>query len=492
MALNQPAPKNGHDGFRYMVLADRLEALIRNGAFRAGEKLPSIRRLHTETGLSITTVYQAFMELEKRGMVNARRKSGYYARPLLENLLPTPKAPDSPAAPRRITVNSLAFTLCEAMSDPQVLQLGGAVIAPELLPGKFLAAIAKSFSVQALSRNFCSYGHTMGYAPLRRLIAQRCAHFAGRVSEDAIMITNGCVEAVSLCLRAVAQPGDTILVESPTFPWFLQAIEDFGMYALEVPGSAQTGMDLDTLAAVIRRHRVKACLFNANFNNPLGYLMSDDRKSALVELMTAAGIPIIEDDINGDLFFGTARPAPLKAFDRNEMVLYCSSYSKTLSPGVRVGWTMPGRFLEKTRRFKLNAAISQPTLSQMVVAEYLRDGAYDRHLRRLRTHLQNQVGNTAMAVARHFPPGTRISAPKGGLILWVEMAGKIDSLELFRRALEARIAFMPGIICAGSPVYANCLRISCGSPFTPSVEAGIHRLAQIARQLTSTATKAEP
>ncbi len=479
MTSDFPMSPATRDGFRYMVLADSLEARIRNGAFRAGEKLPSIRRLHIETGLSISTVYQAFMELEKRGIVDARRKSGYYARPLIENLLPAPKPPDSPTTPRRVTVNNLAFTLCEAMSDPRVLQLGGALVAPELLPGKSLAAIAKSFSAQALTHGFCSYGHTMGHVPLRRLIAQRCAHFGGKVSPDALVITNGCVEAVNLCLRAVARPGDTILVESPTFPWFLQVIEDYGMYALEVPGSAQTGLDVDAIAAAIRRHTVRACIFNANFNNPLGYLMSDARKKALVELITGAGIPIIEDDIYGDLFFGTSRPAPLKAFDRREMVLYCSSFSKTLSPGVRLGWALPGRFLEKARRLKLNHAISQPNLPQMVVAEYLRNGAYDRHLRRLRTHLKNQVGNTAMAVARYFPHGTRISAPKGGLSLWIELAAQIDSLALFQRALEARIAFMPGIICAGSAAFANCMRISCGSPFTPEIESGIQRLAAI-------------
>jgi DNA-binding transcriptional MocR family regulator len=489
MVNNTPTHSQSKEGFRYMGLADRLEAYIRNGAFRAGEKLPSIRRLHTETGLSISTVYQAFMELEKRGMVEARRKSGYFAKPLIENLLPIPKMPASPVAPRRITLNNLVFTLCEAMSDPQMLQLGGAVMGAELLPGKTLAAIAKSFSARALVESFCGYGHFLGYAPLRRLIAQRCSHFAGRVAADDVMITNGCVEAVSVCLRAVAQPGDTILVESPTFPWFLQAIEDFGMYALEIPGSAQNGIDVDAIAAVIRRHAVKACIFNVNFNNPLGYRMCDERKKVLVELLSAAGIPIIEDDIYGDLYFASSRPAPLKAFDRQGTVLYCASFSKTLSPGIRVGWTLPGRYLEKVRRLKLNHTISQPNLPQMVVAEYLRNGSYDRHLRKLRTCLKNQVGSTALAIARHFPAGTRISAPKGGLILWVELDRETDSLALFTRALAKRIAFMPGIICAGSPVFANCLRISCGSTFTPAVEKGIRILADIIRESPSSPIK---
>jgi DNA-binding transcriptional MocR family regulator len=323
----------------------------------------------------------------------------------------------------------------------------------------------------------------MGHLELRRLIAQRYAPFTHRIGTEELLITNGCIDAVSLCLRAVAKPGDTILVESPTFPWFLQAIEDFGMYALGIPGSCRDGVDIDGVARAIRSHRVKASIFNVNFNNPLGYTMTDERKSALVGLLSAQRIPIIEDDIYGELYFGDSRPLPLKAFDRDDWVLYCSSFSKTLSPGLRVGWTMPGRYLEKVRSLKLNHAISQPMLTQMVAAQFLHQGLFDRHLRRLRTCLKNQVGNTALAVARHFPAGTRLTAPKGGLTLWVMLPQKTDSLELFRHALQADIAVLPGVICAGSAAYADCIRISCGSPFTPAVEDGIRRLASIVQKL---------
>ena len=481
--IQQSAQQNKDRLFRYLELADRLESQIRNGAFRAGEKLPSIRHLHSQVRLSISTVYQAFIELEKRGLVEPREKSGYFVKPLLENLLPSPEILNTQSKPNKVTVNNLAFALLEAMNDPEVMQLGGALIAPELLPGKELAAILKSISLAGLDNSMAAYGHPLGHPSLRRQIARHSTPLWGYTAPEEMVITNGCMEAVSICLQAVAEPGDTIVVESPTFPWFLQIIEDFGFYALEIPTDPHQGMDLKALDRAIQRHHVKACILITNFNNPLGFLMPDQQKKALLELLGAREIPIIEDDIYGELYFGPSRPAPLKAYDRLGLVLYCASFSKTLSPGLRVGWALPGRYLEKVRRLKLNQTICGPSLPQMVVAKFMQNGAYERHLRRLRTALKNQVSNMALAVARLFPDNTKISSPQGGLTLWVQLNPRVDSLELFRRALKARIAVLPGIICASSATYDNCIRISCGMPWNKRLEQGLLALASIVKAL---------
>lgn len=467
--------------FRYVELADTLEGQIRNGVIGAGEKMPSIRHLHRHTGLSITTVYHAFIELEKRGVVEARSKSGYYVKPLLENILPAPPRRTGKIGPVKVSINNLAFALLEAMADPEVLQLGGAVPAPELMPGKTLGALSKNLRASVLQKDLSGYAHDMGHFTLRRRLAQRLATLAGPIAPDDIVMTNGCMEAISLCLQAVASPGDTIAVESPTFPWFLQMIEDFGMYALELPTDAREGLDLDQLAAAIKHHRVNACLFNPTFNNPQGYVMKDDKKSALVALLSRAGIPLIEDDIYGELYFDAHRPAPMKTFDRQGMVLYCASFSKTLAPGMRMGWTLPGRFMDKVRRLKMNRTICQPGLTQTIAASFLQNGHFDRHLRRLRTCLRHQVSNMALAVARYFPEGTKISAPRGGLTIWVELPSGADSLELFRQALGAGIAVLPGVICASTPVFGNCIRLSCGMPWSDRLELGVRTLAELIR-----------
>lgn len=469
--------------FRYAELADKLESQIMDGTFRAGDKLPSIRSLHAQTGLSISTVYQTFIELEKRGRVEPRQKSGYFVKPLLRDLLPSPKSPSSHPGPQKININNVAFALIESMGNPNVLQLGGALVADELLPVKELASIIKSVPISILKDNLTTYEHYLGCHELRRQIAQRMAPLCRDITSDTMVITNGCIEAVTLCLQSIVQPGDTVLVESPTFPWFLQLMEDLELNALEIPAHPQSGVDIETLKSAVEKHNVKACIFIPNFNNPLGFLMPDHTKEALVEYLTVKQIPIIEDDIYGELYFTPARPLPLKSFDRKGMVLYCSSYSKNLSPGLRIGWAVPGKYLERFKRLKLNRIISSPGLTQWTVAKFLKEGNYDRHLRKLRTHLKNQMGNTALAVARYFPAGTKISAPQGGLALWVQLEASVDSLVLFRKAISENIAVMPGIMCASGEIFKSCIRISCGMPYTDTIDQGLKTLADIVGEM---------
>ncbi len=470
-------------GYRYAVLADRLESQILDGTFRAGDKLPSIRSLHAQTGLSISTVYQTFIELEKRGRVVSRQKSGYFVKPLLRDLLPEPRLPKPQPGPQKVSISNLAFALIEAMGDADVLQLGGALVSSELLPLKELANILKKAPASFYLENLATYEHYQGYDELRRQISKHMTPYCGDVTPNGMVITNGCIEAVTLSLQSVTRAGDTVLVESPTFPWFLQLMEDLDLHAMEIPTHPQSGVDLQALTRAVEEHPVKACIFIPTFNNPMGYVMSDDSKAALVSLLTDRSIPIIEDDIYGELHFTASRPTPLKAFDRNGMVLYCASFSKCLAPGLRIGWALPGRYLETFKRIRLNRSISGPGLPQWVVARYLGNGNFERHLRKLRTHLKNQVANTALAVARYFPEGTKISAPQGGLALWVQMDDQVDSLTLFRKAIAQRIAVLPGIMCASGPLFNNCIRISCGMPYTDTIDKGLKTLASIVREM---------
>jgi DNA-binding transcriptional MocR family regulator len=237
------------------------------------------------------------------------------------------------------------------------------------------------------------------------------------------------------------------------------------------------------LKKALERNVVKAAIFNSNFQNPLGFLPSDSKKRAVVHLLNKKKIPIIEDDIYGELYFGQSRPKTLKSFDRKDLVLYCSSFSKTLSPGLRVGWCMPGTFLENVKRQKLYVSIASPTLTQEILSRFLKNGNFDRHLRRLRTTLQRQMADMTLAVARYFPQDTRISTPKGGLTIWVQLKDSMDSLEIFRRALKLKIAVLPGIICANTDAYRHCIRISCGLPYDKTLDQGVRTLADIIRAL---------
>jgi DNA-binding transcriptional MocR family regulator len=466
-------------GFRYARLADELEVKIKNGIYRSGEKMPSLRKLHGQTGLSITTVYQAYIELEKRGVVEPRQKSGYYVKPLLDRILPPPAKEKLRPVPKKVTMDGLAYSIVEDMSNPDFLQLGGSVVMPELLPYKQLARCMRSETMDGMKRSLMRYENPYGNPELKRQIAQRMVGQANQALTDEMVVTSGCIEAVNLCLQAVGGPGDTVVVESPTYPWFLQLIEDQNKFALEIPTDPQTGIDMDQLERAVAKNAVNACLMVPNFHNPLGFVMPEEKKRALVQLMGDRQIPIIEDNIHGELYFGDRRPSTLKSMDSKGLVLHCASFSKTLSPGLRVGWTLPGRYADQVKRLKMNSTVASPTLNQQVVAQFLKTGSFDRHLRSLRTALKHQISNTARAIARHFPEGTRITAPQGGLTLWVELDKQVDGLTVFQEARKKKISIFPGLICSTTGRYRNFIRISCGYPWSEEIDGGIRTLAEI-------------
>ena len=290
------------------------------------------------------------------------------------------------------------------------------------------------------------------------------------------------MEALNLCLRAVAKAGDIVAIESPAFYGTLQIIESLGMKALEIPADPRDGIILDALAAAIRRQKVKACLFVLNFSNPLGSCMPDANKKELVELLARREIPLIEDDIYGDLCFGEPRPKTAKAYDKQGLVLLSSSFSKTLAPGYRVGWTAPGRFKPQVESLKFTSSMATVTAPQMAIADFLQSGGYDRYLRKIRRILMTQVQQMSDAVGRYFPAGTKVTRPQGGYVLWVELPRFVDSLDLHRRALQQKISIAPGPIFSAKQKYKNFIRLSCGLPWSEKIDRAVQTLAELTRK----------
>lgn len=328
-------------------------------------------------------------------------------------------------------------------------------------------------AISRLGGRALSYDFPPGYAPLRHEIAKRSIEWGCRLSENDLVTTHGTMEALNLCLRAVAKAGDVIAIESPAFYGTLQIIESLGMKALEIPADPRDGIVLDALASAIRRQKVKACLFVLNYSNPLGSCMPDDNKKALVKLLSRREVPLIEDDIYGDLSFAATRPRTAKAYDKEGLVLLCSSFSKTLAPGYRVGWTAPGRFRPQVESLEFTSSMATVTAPQMAIAEFLQSGGYDRHLRKLRRKLMAQVQQMSNAVGRFFPNGTKVTRPQGGYVLWVELPRSADSLELHRKALKAKISIAPGPIFSAKQRYKNFMRLSCGQVWSEKLEGAM-------------------
>jgi DNA-binding transcriptional MocR family regulator len=300
------------------------------------------------------------------------------------------------------------------------------------------------------------------------------------VDTDEIIITNGAIDALNLCLQTVARPGDAVIIESPSFYGALQALERIGVKAIEVPTHPREGVDLAALALALEQHSPKACWLMTNFQNPLGSLMPDEKKRALVELLTRHDVPLIEDDVYGELYFGSKRPTPVKAFDTKGLVMHCSSFSKCLAPGYRVGWTAPGRYAQAVARQKLTTTLSASAPVQAALAEYLVKGGYDRHLRQLRHALSVQQSAIMQSIARHFPAGTRATRPDGGYFLWLELPEKINALNIHRHAISLGISVAPGPMFSAHHGFTNCLRINYGHPIDERAENALITLGRLA------------
>lgn len=465
-------------GKLYEQVAERVARLIEQGTLSPGERIPSVRNLHKQLGVSLPTVLSAYLLLENRGLIEVRPQSGYYVKARLQELPPEPKTSSPPLATTWVSISELVISVLSAAHDPRIIPLGAAIPAAELFPTLKLNRVLTEVS-RRLGKQAHAYEALPGNEALRHQLAKRSLDWSSGLLSEEFVTTAGCMEALNLCLRAIAQPGDTIAIESPTYYGILQMLESLGMKALEVPTHPRDGVCLEQLEVALKQKQVKACLFTLNFNNPLGSCMPDKHKKQLVEMLARYEIPLIENDLLGDLYFGSTRPRSAKAFDQSGLVLLCSSFSKTLAPGYRVGWSVPGRYQAQVEYLKFATSVTPGTLVQATIAEFMQSGGYNQHLRRIRKAYSEQVQRMTQAIYEHFPTNTQATRPTGGYVLWVELPKTVDSLELQRQALAERISIVPGPIFSAEGKYRNFICLNCGHPWSPFLEQGFITLGRL-------------
>jgi DNA-binding transcriptional MocR family regulator len=461
----------------YEQIAAELAEQIDAGRLRAGQRVPSVRRASAQRGVSVATVVQAYRLLESRGLLEARPQSGYYVASPRAGAVEEPRAPRACSSAVSVSIDEAVAEVYRAAIDPRVVQLGAATIAPELRPTAALDRALRTVLRSAGARAY-SYEMPPGALVLRRQLARRSIGWGCPLGPDDFLISVGASEALHLALQAVTEPFDTVVVESPGYYGVLRLLENLHLRVVEVPLGAQ-GMDLDALRETLSQHRVRAVLSMPNFSNPAASLMPEANKAALVKLLAERGVPLIEDDVYGDLNHEGVRPRPAKAWDRNGLVLLCGSVSKTLAPGLRVGWVSAGRFRDRVEQLKFGQSEATDTISQLVTAEFLENGGYDHHLRTLRRKLEEQVSTLRSLVAEHFPDATRVSRPEGGHVLWVELPSRTDAFELSRLARAAGVSIVPGPLFSARARFKNFIRLNAGFPVTDRVAGAVQTLARL-------------
>lgn len=467
---------------RYEQLSIEIARQIAAGVLRPGDRIPSVRKASLAHAVSPGTVLQAYRLLEDRGQIHSRPRSGYFVSAHWKGLPEEPEISRPSEASTAVNVSDLVFEVLDSVKSAAVTQLGSAFIDPASFPlkklARFLGGAARALPPQRMVVDL-----PPGNRDLLRAIARRYLESGIGIRTEEIIVTTGGMEALSLCLLAVARPGDCIAIESPCFVAPLQIIERLGMKVVALPTHPREGVDLAALAVALDKNAVQACWFMTNFQHPLGSLMPDEKKRHLVELLAARDVPLIEDDVYEELYFGLEKPKPAKAYDRKGLVLHCSSFSKSLAPGYRIGWATAGRYAPAVERLKWVSTLSSNIPAQAALADYLRLGGYDHHLRALRRNLETQQGKMLQAIGRYFPAATRVTRPRGGYFLWLELPEQVNALELYRQAAKNRISVAPGPIFSPQRGHENCLRLNYGRPWTPRVEAAVATLGQIARSL---------
>ncbi|MGB8353832.1 MAG: PLP-dependent aminotransferase family protein [Chthoniobacteraceae bacterium] len=474
--------KHHHEEPIYLKLANLLEGMIASRSLRPGDRVPSVRQFSAQQRVSIPTALQAYTVMETRGLIEARPKSGFFVRARLSELVPAPK---SAAVIRKTSSFVETDPLVSLLADhagSKLVPLGAALPSADLLPGEKLARTMAAVA-RKLGPLSTDYDVAPGSEILRREIARRSLEWGGALKPDDLIVTVGATEALFIALRATCKPGDYVVVESPTYFGLARMVHDLGLKALPVPVDSVNGIDLQVLKKTVAKHRVSACVLIPNFHNPVGFVMPDERKKEVVALLSKRGIPIIEDDIYGDLQHQDPRPRCLKAFDPDGSVILCSSYSKTLAPGYRVGYMAAGRWHEKALALKRSTTFSGSLLSTLAIAEFLKNGGYDRYLRSARHAYRQQVSRMKEAIVESFPKGISLSRPQGGFLLWCEMPRKVDSMELFKHARAAGISIAPGPLFSPNGGFRNFIRINCGYPWNPQMERSVGILGHLVRRL---------
>jgi DNA-binding transcriptional MocR family regulator len=471
----------------YQKVADEIRTAIRDEIYQVGDKLPGIRSYAKQRHISVSTAIAAYHVLEDQGVIESLSKSGFYVRPQSNNVIELPQVSSKVSQPKAVGSQQMTLQLVNNASQPGMVGLGAAVPDKSFLPVKLMSRYLTHVHKHHLD-SVISYDKPAGLMPLRQQIAKRMVAQGCQLNPEDTVITNGCQEAVYLALRSCTQPGDIVAVESPTYYGLLQILESLSLKSLEIPTDPLNGISVEALELALEQWPIKACVIVASFGNPLGACLAEDKKQQLANLARDKNLMLIEDDVYGELCHQASRPIPLKSFDLDDNVIYCSSFSKTLSPGVRVGWVASHAKAQRLEYLKYVLNFSSANPGQLAIAQILESGQYDRYLRQVRQQYANATQRLINKLFQLFPTGTRITQPKGGFVVWLELPEKIDTVVLANNLLDHNISIAPGSMFTNGQKFSNCIRLSAACKWNDEVELALVKMAEMIARMSAEKT----
>ncbi|MBH1988394.1 MAG: PLP-dependent aminotransferase family protein [Burkholderiales bacterium] len=468
----------------YLKIADAMARQIRTGTLPRGERIPSVRNLAHQHGVSQSTVVQAYRTLEDARLIEARPRSGYFvaARP------PQLPEPDTSRPPRRsvpVGISEMAGKMMSLAHHPDYVSFGAACPDAALFAQERVRR-AVSRATQRHRATLCQYPFGPGDGLLRQAIARHALRMGSHVDADDVIVTSSCLESITLCLRTVTQPGDVVALESPTYYGFLEILESLGLRALEIPTHPRTGLSLDALQLALDTQPVKAILVVPTLSNPLGCSMPLAERKRLAQMVARHQVPLIEDVLYNDLCEDDDRRRAVQSFDTGGQVMLCGSFSKTIAPGLRLGWiAAPGRSerLQRLQRLKAATSGSETVMLQRALADLLTQPGIEAGYRQLRAVVAARMDEARAVISRHFPKGTRMTSPSGGYILWLELPGEVDTIALFEACLDEHICIAPGGLFSANDRFRHCMRLGLGGKWGEAERRALARVGKLAAGL---------
>ena len=472
---------------KYEMVMDRVIGLIDGGIINEGDKVPSVRAMSSQMNVGVMTTLEAYRRLEAKGFIESLPRSGYIVCPPslkrfdIRIKLPEARQSDISVQEKTVKIPEETDALFKAVTQPGMIPLGAGMPDPSDLPSEELSqSLARVSRTWPLDNNqyFIGSGDKGLIKELNKWMIQTgCTPAA-----DELTVTQGITQGLTLALRSVTKPGDTVLVESPGYYGFYTILEFLSLKAVEVPVDPTAGIDIEALNHMLKNGiKAKALLCSPTFSNPTGAVIPADSRHKLIELSQKHKFVIIEDDTYGELYFSKTRPEPpIKAIAPDD-IIHLASFSKLIAPGYRIGWAAGGKYTEDIRRCFRMSVLASPIVIQKALADYLKRGGVKQHMRRLRDKYQQNVSLTQSIIADYFPEGSRTAKPTGGHYLWVELPENIDSVKLTEKALQKKISIAPGVLFSSRKHYRNYLRLNCGLKCTEKVIKALKTIGDLAK-----------